>query len=91
VNNSQSNLDDDLPHCLNDVSWLQPDSPVYCLQERRVCRTIHYFYDHTDRQLNVVTTQNERQSVRQQTGHPISRNDQYLSLPSGHVNAIWCT
>jgi hypothetical protein len=91
VNNSQSNLDDDLPHRLTDVSRLQPDSPVYCLQDRRVCRTIDDFYDHTDRRLTVVTTQNEQQSIRQQTGHPISLNDQYPSLHREHVSAIRCT
>jgi hypothetical protein len=91
VNNSQSTPDDDLPHRLNNVSRLQPDLPVYCLQERRVCRSIDDFYDLTDRQLNVVTTQNKRQSLRQQTGHPISRNDQYPSLPRGYVSAVRCT
>jgi hypothetical protein len=88
VNNSQSNLDDDLPRRLTDVSRPQADSPVYCLHERRVFRTIDDFYDHMDRQLNVVTTSNERQSIRQQTGHPISRNNQYPSLPREHLSAV---
>jgi hypothetical protein len=87
----QSNLDDDLPHRLKDVSRLQPDLPVYCLRERRVCRNIDEFSDNTDRQLNVLTTQNERLSVRQQTGNSIRRKDQYLSLPRGHVNVVRCT
>jgi hypothetical protein len=56
-----------------------------------VCPTIDDFYEHTHRQLNVITTPNEGQSLRQQTGHPISRNDQYPSLPREHISAVRCT
>jgi hypothetical protein len=44
ANNSQSTLDENLPHRLKDVSRLQPDFPACSLLERRVCRNIDDFY-----------------------------------------------